>query len=235
STCAYSYAENEAMVMEFEDEHPGWQLSEHAGLETWSSPLAAGCYRVWPHRHGCSGAFAALLIKHAEGNGDASALAAPRLRTRHPWEQLDRLPIELDGLLSTERGQWWLSGDQLHGFDPSLPAEWIQHSVAGTEMALRTVEARGERWTPSFGASQLHGSLRTSKWVELNDAEAIRYVAGESLRGVAVGGNAGESGYWGSSWYMVMWRDRSLGWGKLTQGVLKNHFPKILRQSKSLC
>lgn len=234
STCAYSYVENEAMVLEFASEHPGWQLTAQAGLDDWSSPLAEGCYRVWPHRHGCSGAFAALLVKNVEGNADAGELAAPQLRPRYAWEQLERLPFELDCLMSSERGRWWLKGDQLHRFESSLPIEWIQSAVAGTELARRTVESRGERWTPSFGASQLHGTLGTAGRVELDDAEAIRYVAGESLRRAVSEVNAGKREGVESGWCMVVWRGRSLGWGKLAQGVLKNHFPKILRQPNSV-
>ncbi len=235
STCAYSYAENEAIVLEFAKAHPDWQLTEQAGLEDWSSSLAEGCYRVWPHRHGCGGAFAALLVKHTEENADACELAVSRFRSRCAWERLERVPIELDGLLSAEQGEWWLSGDQLHRFDPSLPSEWIQNAVAGTELARRTVESRGERWTPSFGASLLHGCLETDGWMELDDAEAIRYAAGESLRRVAGGMKEGEPGGAESGWVRVAWRGRVLGWGKLTQGVLKNHFPKILRQPNSVC
>lgn len=260
STCAYSFAENEAIVMQFAGAHPGWQLSAQTGLEAWSSPVAAGCYRVWPHRHGCSGAFAALLVNHAEGGCEAGELAPPRLRTRCPWQELERLPVELAGLLASKpsvcepsgcgQGKLWLSADQLHRFDQTLPAEWIRSAVAGTEMARRTVEHRGERWAPSFGASQLrcvedlptsdgaqraHAPLSTAGWVELDDAEVIRYVAGESLRNVAGGVNEAKGGRGDSSWCMVAWRGRPLGWGKLTQGGLKNHFPKILRQPNSVC
>lgn len=232
STCAYSYAENEAIVIEFTSAHPDWQLTARAGLEDWSSPLAEGCYRVWPHRHGCSGAFAALLVNHSGASGEADELAPPRLRARCPWQELERLPVELDGLVRAELGGWWLSGDCLHRFDPSLPAEWIASAVAGTEMARRTVESRGERWTPNFGASQLQASLGNAGWVELDDAEAVRFVAGESLRRVAGTMTEGQGG---RGWCIVAWRGRSLGWGKWTQGVLKNHFPKILRQPNSVC
>ncbi|MCA9182591.1 MAG: hypothetical protein KDA51_14105, partial [Planctomycetales bacterium] len=234
STCAYSYAENEAIVLEFANEQPGWQLTAQAGLEAWSSPLAEGCYRVWPHRHGCCGAFAALLVNHAGANVGASGLAPRRLRPRVAWKEFERLPVELDELLSAEQGVWRLHDDQLHRFESSLPIDWIRCAVAGTEIARRTVESRGERWTPSFGASQLHNSGGAAGRVELDDAEAIRYVAGESLRGVG-----GVSQEWRgevlSGWCMVVWRGRRLGWGKLTQGVLKNHFPKILRQPSSVC
>ncbi|MEZ6075488.1 MAG: hypothetical protein R3C56_07395 [Pirellulaceae bacterium] len=49
------------------------------------------------------------------------------------------------------------------------------------------MESRDERWTPSFGASQLHRVVGPAGRVELVDAEAIRYVAGESLRSVVSG------------------------------------------------
>lgn len=250
STCAYSYAENESMVLEFVGAQAGWRLSAQPGLEAWSSPLAEGCYRVWPHRHGCSGAFAAVLTKHAEESVAVADLAPPKMRAGYDWQALEHLPAELEGVLPVESGAWWLGGDQLHRFDPCLPVEWIRAGLAGTELARRASEARVERWTPSFGAAMWGGAARRSigegttspqlplsaaPRVELDDGQAIRYVAGESLRDVERGAIDGRAGEGESCWCVVCWRGRPLGWGKLTQGTLKNHFPKMFRQPNSSC
>lgn len=263
STCAYSFAENEAIVVEFAREHVGWQLTAQAGLEEWSSPWAAGCYRVWPHRQGCRGAFAAVLVNEAAEDTYEdfveAGLRLPGLPARFDWREREKLPPDLEGLLTFEGGRLWQGGNQLHRFDASLPADWIRSAVAGTELACRSGEAHSQRWSPSFGAAVLSGPHSASDKgdsdkgdsvaglvvpmypslgiceLPLDDEQAVRYVAGESLRGIASVGGAELVDGGGAGWCVPSWRGRQLGWGKLAGGVLKNHFPKAIRQSNAVC
>lgn len=232
STCAYSFAENEQVVMEFVQAQPGWQLQSQAGFEAWASPLCEGCYRVWPHRHGCSGAFAAVLVNESGASAQqASKLACEppaALRGRYGWQELESLPHDLQGLVDDQAGRLWHSGNQLHRFDASLPGDWIGSAVAATELACRSGESQSRRWTPSFGGAVLGGQHSE---LALSDAQAMRYVAGESLRDVSPpSADCGAGG-----WCVVVWRGRRLGWGKLAGGVLKNHFPKAIRQPNAVC
>lgn len=243
STCAYSYDENEQIVQEFLHQHPGWSTQVVAELKEWRSPAAEGCYRVWPHRHGCSGAFAALLVNNDDATETTSSADGPtrgRKINAHQrtWEQLDALPISVDWLPAAESGQWWRNRNQLHLFDARLPPEWIEAAaISGTDLADIQAPGAGvrlEQWTPSFGGSQLAmnpdftssatlPSTRTPT-IALDDAQAMRFVAGETVSCDCLEG----------SWYLVTWRGRKLSWGKLTQGKLKNHFPKALRQTATL-
>ncbi len=241
STCAYSFAENEQVVVDFAREQAGWQLKSQAGFEAWASPSAEGCYRVWPHRHGCSGAFAAVLVNEAaEGVYEGfpqEGLQLPALRAKFGWRELESLPHELQGLIVVEAGRLWQGGNQLHRFDASLPDDWIGWAVAGTELACRSGEALSQRWSPSFGAavlSQVHPLVNLCA-LPLDDAQAVRFVAGESLRGLESVGGAGKADRGGGGWCVPSWRGRRLGWGKLTGGVLKNHFPKAIRQPHAVC
>ena len=52
---------------------------------------------------------------------------------------------------------------------------------------------------------------------ELSEADALRYLRGETLPSSAKG------------WTLVTADGLSLGWGKGSGGVLKNHYPKGLR------
>ena len=54
----------------------------------------------------------------------------------------------------------------------------------------------------------------------LDDAQAAAYLAGNPLP-------AGD----GSGWTLATWQNMPLGWGKLSQNVLKNHLPKGLRRT----
>ncbi len=243
STCAYSFAENEQVVMEFVQAQPGWQLQSQSGFEAWASPLCEGCYRVWPHRHGCSGAFAAVLVNQsgdsAQQAGELARQSPATLRGRYGWRELECPPQDLQGLVAEGEGRLWLGGNQLHRFDASLPDDWIGSAVAGTELASRSGELHSQRWTPSFGGAVLVGARQVPPLdlgeslgeLALEDAQAIRYVAGESLRQVSATGGARSAG----GWCVATWRGRRLGWGKLAGGILKNHFPKAIRQANAVC
>jgi hypothetical protein len=61
STCTFAFAENEAMIDSFCCEHPDWSPVTDPKLAEWESQNYEGCYRLWPHRDRCAGAFAAAL------------------------------------------------------------------------------------------------------------------------------------------------------------------------------
>ncbi len=63
STCSTSEAENELVVEDFLLHHPGFVLENMKELfPAWSELIAFyGMFRVWPHRHGMDGFFAARI------------------------------------------------------------------------------------------------------------------------------------------------------------------------------
>ncbi len=223
STCAYSFAENEQVILDFLAQSPDWQLKTMPGLEAWRSPVAEGCYRVWPHRDGCAGAFAALLVAPTVfSNSEQGEKTAPELHGRRTWQMRatseDETPEEIaDWLEQTRAGQWWQHKYQLHHFTHEIPREWIPHCVSGSCIA----ECRNSRWSPQLAAVTLKQAFHACNAIELSDAQALQYVAGAAIRC--------ESTF--SDWCAVQWRGKSLSWGKMSQGILKNHFPKPLRQT----
>ena len=54
--------------------------------------------------------------------------------------------------------------------------------------------------------------------INLSNDDVIKYLKGESLNVQAVSG-----------WTVVCVDNFALGWGKVSNGMLKNHFPKGLR------
>lgn len=63
STCSTSEAENELVVEDFLQHHPGFELENLNDLfPAWSELIAFyGMFRSWPHRHGMDGFFAARI------------------------------------------------------------------------------------------------------------------------------------------------------------------------------
>jgi len=57
--------------------------------------------------------------------------------------------------------------------------------------------------------------------ISLDNAQAISFLAGESLRGLEQSAS--------QEWTRVMWNGRPIGWGRFSQEQLKNHLPPWAR------
>ncbi len=242
STCTFSFAENEQIVGELVGEQTRWHLKRFDHLQQWETPNYEGCYRLWPHRDRCAGAFAAVLEctddtlrKQALNQAENQAIHSLRTQVsesqaspghKRAWTAVGEWPAGLDWIehqtnATADRrpGTWYLRGQQIHRFAGEVPAEWLAVANAGVAVA----ERKGERLEPLYGSALLPQSELTPRLrIELEDDEAARYVAGEAIRLSSTA----------SGWCLVGWRGRPLAWGKLAGGILKNHYPKAMRQAR---
>lgn len=214
STCAFSFDENEGVVEEFLRSRGGaWQLLDFPELKKWESPIAERCYRLWPHRDSCAGAFAATLVKLSEEQASGNAVSHSRR-----WEVLSSAPPGIDFLHFDQSGIWARAKDEVCLFPEWFDVRWIAGAVGGLALA----KSKSDRWEPLYGSAKCRGGVTSKEHIELFDEEACKYVAGESLR---LRDSGGESG-----WQVATWKSRPLGWCKLAGRTVKNHFPKALRQ-----
>lgn len=228
STCTFSVAENEWVVERFLDKHPGWNLLCFPELARYESKVLPGSYRLWPHRDACAGAFAAVLVNesdntHASESRGISGKSAAKAKRRGRTEWLDhqRFPQDLRWLESQWTSRGYMRRDELHAFPACVDESWIQHCVAG----LAVAKSKKSRWDLLYGSAKVRGvSCESMPFVELGDQQACRFVEGQSI-------SVSQSL---SGWYVARWKGRSLAWGKASHGLLKNHFPKVLRQTASL-
>lgn len=228
STCTFSHAENEGVFSWLSDNLPGWRPVVEPQLTPWAGQVA-GTYRLWPHRDPCAGGFAAALDRPSsegyfsdsrrrdEPNALEGSHGRPNFRAAMFYE-ID--PATFTGELIP--GQWMVRGDgSLHRFASGIETAWMEAAHAGVEIAI----PRTGVWTPSYPSATLSSAILTvANSIDLSDAEAARFMAGESLR------CSGQS----NGWSRVCWRSRSLAWGKYSASVLKNHLPKQLRLPSSL-
>ena len=213
STCTLNRVENEDGIAAFLDRHPDFSPEDFHlnGLE----PSRDGMLKLFPHRIHGDGHFATLLRKAGESSLEAS-----------PSNRVDPAASKLLAALERETGplpEWLrgmrllLNGDRLYAVPQGAPRLDGLRVIAPGLSLLRAGRSHIEPHHALAMALPMGGPLRE---VALDNARARDYLAGEAL---AVEGEKG--------WTRVTWKDLPLGWGKLSDGTLKNHLPKGLRRS----
>lgn len=204
STCTYNTAENEETVAAFLARHPEFSPGDFSvpGL----SSIAPGQWKIYPHRVRGDGQFAALLLK-APGPAPALRPPAPEKAALALWKEFT--------------AQFGFPG-------PGVPRMWGEFltllpedtpdlsGVRVVQPGLILAQARGRRLEPAHALAMALDSLPGA---ELSDEAALAFARGEAVP-------------WEGRGYLVArWRGMPLGWGKASDGLLKNHLPKGLRRA----
>jgi 16S rRNA C967 or C1407 C5-methylase (RsmB/RsmF family) len=210
STCTFSFAENEQQVAQLLRANPDWQSVEMPQLAPWSSAAMAGCYRLWPHRDGCGGAFAAALERRIDATpfqGVPSRPLQPKLGPRS-------LPDEFSSWGAIEEEHLLASDHRMFGWPETLWKALVPHVSAGPEVTFR----KKATWFPAYGlAMRRDTNWRPNCRWKLDDQQARQYVEGQTLACPYQG------------WVLATWRDQPLGWCKSDGRRAKNHLPKPAR------
>jgi hypothetical protein len=224
ATCSFSWAENEQVIRDFMNDEAVWEVLRYPRLEAVECNHQAGCYRLWPHRDRCAGAFAAALRRVEDRD---CAIPQHLGATTKRWQALRNASGLPDWLIEPNDGRLLQFGEELHRFPEGLPGAWIDSSLSGSPVArLRTASSpkrslSAQIWEPLFAAAKSIGGLDAElPLTELDDLQAKQYVAGNAISG----------DFENQGWRLLTWRGRKLAWGKMAGKVLKNHFPKGLRQ-----
>lgn len=202
STCTYNPQENE--------ENAAWFVSRFPEFtpEAFSLPgidAPGGMYTCYPHRVKGEGQFAALFRKA----GDSTA--------ELPADRSLKVPGKEERMVMEKAFPCFPSATHLLGSTmisiPFLPdVKGIRILRAGLHLG----EIKGKIAVPDHAAA-LSFRIPEIQVYEMNETEALRYAAGETIPGEPEG------------WVLMKYRGMMLGWGKGSQGILKNHYPKGLR------
>lgn len=205
STCTWNPAENEEQVLAFLREHPDFQLEPFAlpGIDA-----SEGYYTCWLHRTRGEGQFAAKLRRKGEGeailpNG-CSAFRLPR----------ELMKVWRDSGVRTETPNA-LFGQTLI-FLPEIPD---LRGIQVLRVGLHLGQVRGKIFLPDHAAA-LGMHRPDMPETRLSNEQALKYLAGETIPGDPRG------------WTLCTWQGLSLGWGKGSDGVIRNHYPKGLRNAR---
>ena len=212
STCTFNRNENEETIAAFLARHPEFAPEDFSLPGVGASEN--GCIRIWPHRQRGDGHFAAKLRK----SSSAARREAPAFRTdRECAALIDQLEKEICALPDALKARVVRLGDYLYAIPAECPdTKGLKLASAG--LCLLRV---GKNYIePAHAlAMALDASLVRQK-MKLDDPQARRYLAGEALECENL-----------RSWTWICWHGMPLGWGKASNGQMKNHLPKGLRLS----
>ena len=229
STCTYSLEENECVVEKFLSENPDFYICDVPEMlrratadgilpRDNSSEELRKARRFYPHRSKGEGQFIALLKKRENPSELPTILYKDG--TKEPTKQ--ELSIISDfikaAFKTAPKGRIIKCGEgfSLVCHDVPIP----QRSVFMSGVMLG--EIRGRNFFPHH---QLFTSFGKDMKLCLNlnagDERVKKYLAGEEISG---------DGISGGGWCSICYEGAALGGGKLSSGVIKNHYPKGLRK-----
>lgn len=238
STCTFNPTENEGTVSEFLHLHPEFTVCESScerffsqGHPEWTdNPVEKieHCMRLWPHKINGEGHFVALL--HKEGILSTNAPSLPpkagkgaKNSSFSEKELFDFLVKEvgIDTALAEEltRKRNIVSfGENIY----SLPDGISESDLKGLKVqraGLCLAKSKKNRFEPAHSLALSLLPSQVASFADLSFEDAEKYLKGETIScDPSVKG-----------WVLVCYKGFSMGWGKASGGIIKNHYPKGLR------
>lgn len=219
STCTFAHEENEDVIEAFLREHEEYMMLEREVPESFVKCRLPGAYRLFPHRLKGEGHFMAVLQKGSAGIGRNLPEIRP-LRDKKVLADYEEFKKKLG--LAIEGENYHLFGEQLY-LVPQGMTDIKGLKVERPGLHLGSFKKR--RFEPSHGlalslqASQVSNSIS----FPADSAEIRAYLHGESIYLEKYQAELS------SGWCLVLVDGFSVGWGKVSNGILKNHYPKGLR------
>lgn len=236
STCTFTRQENEAIIEDFLGDYPDANLLDMD--------------RIWPHRDRGEGHFCARITKKADKQGDQEAQDSDLLafdkdshrdssresakkskKKQRSKAKSNRKNQEYLGLYEDFATDYLIDGGLRDVLDSELTVKEdrlyyqpLDYDIRGLKVlrsGLFVGEFKKNRFEPAHSLAMALKPSDVKYTLDFaNDSDEIRaYLRGESI-------GTGQS----RGWVLVSVDGVSLGWGKESNGTLKNKYPKGLRR-----
>lgn len=236
STCTFTRQENEAIIEDFLGDYPDANLLDMD--------------RIWPHRDRGEGHFCARITKKVDKQGDQEAQDSDLLafdkdshrdssresakkskKKQKSKAKSNRKNQEYLGLYEDFATDYLIDGGLRKLLEPGLavkeerlhyqPLDYDLRGLKVLRSGLFIGEFKKNRFEPAHSLAMALKPSDVKYTLDFaNDSDEIRaYLRGESI-------GTGQS----RGWVLVSVDGVSLGWGKESNGILKNKYPKGLRR-----
>ena len=238
STCTFAPVEDEECVRRFLERHPDFEVVKGDGYSGFAPgrPEWAGgdervknTHRLWPHKIKGEGHFAALFVHKGEKLQQSgvqvtkAASKETKSKNKKNTKVLDREQEQLyadfvkDTLVKEPTGEKLLFGDALYLMPVELNLKGLK--VLRPGLHIGTFEKKRFEPSHSLALALMPADVKNTFALTTADDGPERYLRGESF--VTDGGKG---------WALVCVDGYSAGWGKISNNMLKNHYPKGLRR-----
>lgn len=251
STCTFAPEENEGVILDFLRAHPEFEVVEpknptvisciQQGLIDRGNPEWAyggneyaeqirKTVRLFPHHADGEGHFAALLHKSAEAVTTAvseekkskkkdrdNGRGKEQLITEKAYKSFKQFITEVTD--EELNGVPYLFGEHLYLCPTLLPSPKKGLRVLRHGLHLGSIVG-SERFEPSHSLALALDISKLKKAFAIGYSDAVSYLGGNVLP------CENEKG-----WYVLTLDNLPLGWGKASNGMMKNHYPKGLRKT----
>lgn len=228
STCTFAPAEDEECISRFLQRHPDFEVVKGnayrdfaPGNPAWAQGDIAvkNTHRLWPHKINGEGHFAALLVHKGEAAKPMEFSAKKKKNNNVLDKEKAQLYEEFikDALYEEPAGEKILFGDALY----LMPREINLRGLKVLRPGLHVGTFEKKRFEPSHSLALALKPEEVKRTFMLTAADdgPERYLRGESFMTDT-----------GKGWTLVCVDGYSIGWGKVSNGMLKNHYPKGLRR-----
>ena len=199
STCTFSYEENEKVLEKFLAENRDFSLENSL--------------RLWPHKIKGEGHFIAVLKK----NSESKLSKINKIKDKINKSDIKDFFQFQDKYLNTNFSHHLLLfGNNLYYFEESLDL----HGIKVVRPGLHLGTLKKNRFEPSHALALYLKKNEVKNTISLNSKsnEILLYLKGQSFKFNSENG-----------WNLILVDEYSIGWGKVTDNLVKNHYPKGLR------
>ncbi|ALS21038.1 RsmB/NOP family class I SAM-dependent RNA methyltransferase [Paenibacillus naphthalenovorans] len=254
STCTFSPEENEAIIAEFLEAHPlfevepipersGWMPGrpDWLGEQGGRAAEVAGTAKLWPHRLAGEGHFVAVLRHRGQAAPEEAgarpvvtqaAAKAPRREGKRPAkaaaadprEALARFAAEQLAAAPYDAAGLVCRGEHVYAAPMGLPP---LDGVRVIRPGWYLGSAAGQRFVPSHALAmglRAEEALRTVTFTA-DDPRAVRYLKGETLMHAPDELRTAGEGVPAKGYCLVCIDGFPAGWAKWQDGLLKNEYP----------
>lgn len=230
STCTFSPDENEQMISWFLEKHSDYLLEDwksilppQCGISNGEEPLSQTA-RLWPNKLQGEGHFAACLRK--KGTLDTSQIPQKKKKKNslEDYEDFQKKYINPHPKNTDYTITDYLKRN--HNFVYFKDELYLLPDLMNSLKGLKVIRAglhlgtrKKNRFEPSHGLAKSLAPDDVFQSYSCTKEEALSYLKGETLSCDSTC----------KGWVLVCYEGVSLGWGKATNGTIKNHYPKGLR------
>lgn len=208
STCTFSRAEDEENAQWLTDTFEDMTLIED--------------FRIWPHKQKGEGHYCAVFKKSISSLENNSGIPKSRKDQSIKGVSSKKIPEFFEFAKESLKlnpdilfAKYTLFGEELYMVGDDFP-DMKGLKVLRSGLHLGTLKKN--RFEPAFALAVFLKKEDVINHADIDQETATGYLKGETFE------YPGDKG-----WYLVTFNGFSLGWGKLAGGIMKNHYPKGLR------